>query len=137
MMGFGMFMQSLGEAQANRAEASAERDNASYYREQAAFAQKTGERQELIFDRESKILHGDQASAFAKNGVNTQSSALFMAKEALFTSQERVAIQDESAFNVRLATMRARTSNSKADALNHAARMATFSAVAGAGSKMS
>lgn len=118
IMGAGLALNIMGQARADADQADAEERNAAYYREQAAYAAKVGERQQDIFDRESKILVGDQMSAFAKAGVNTQSSSLFMAKEMLFRQEESNAIKVEADQNVRLAMLRADSAQSTADALN-------------------
>lgn len=105
--GLGMFMGAIGTAAADWAQADAERENASWFREQGAFAAKSGQRQLDIFDRQTKILTGDQMSAFAKAGIDTGASSLFLAKTILFRQQEHGAIKAESDFNVRQTQLRA------------------------------
>jgi hypothetical protein len=107
LMGVGLAMRAFGNYNANIAQGNAEETNAAFYREQANFARETGERQRLIFDRESVILFGQQRSAFAKAGVDTEHSVNFMASQMSFRTQESYAIQKEADMNVRLATLRA------------------------------
>jgi hypothetical protein len=107
LLGAGLVLRAYGQAQADSAQILAEGQNASFYREQADFARKSGERQQMIFDHESTILYGEQKSAFAKAGVDTSGSSLFMAKEMLFRQQESYAIKQESDMNVRLAMLKA------------------------------
>lgn len=117
-LGAGIAMQGLGKMKANADQADAEEKNAAFYREQADFAAKAGERQRMIFDRESVILFGEQASAFAKAGIDTSGSGYFLAQQNLFRAQESNAIQEETDMNVRLATLRAEQADATADALN-------------------
>lgn len=118
LAGVGMIFSAYGNMRANAARVTAEERNASYYKEQADYLAEVGERQELLFERESKILLGDQASSFAKAGVSTQSNELFMAKEMLFRDQEKYAIQRESDMNERLALLRADQSSRTAKQLD-------------------
>lgn len=128
LLGGGLLLKGIGTAQANMAQAEAERDNASFYREQAKFAKEAGERQQMIFDRESEVLYGEQLSAFAKAGVDTSGSSLFMAKTMLYRQQESFAIKQEADMNVRLAMLRAdhsdRTADGLSDPLNNALQFA-------------
>lgn len=107
VMGAGTMLQAYGQYKASLDQADAEERNAGWYREQAAFARESGERQRMVFDRESKILFGEQLSAFAKAGVDTAQSAQFMAQQYLYRAQEDYAIDREADFNERLATLRA------------------------------
>jgi len=118
LMGAGLIMKSAANAQANAAQAESAAANARFYREQAAFAEMTGERKLSVFDSESKILYGEQQSAFAKAGVDVEGSALFMAKSAYSRQQESIAIKRESDMNVRLAMLRADHSDQEAARLN-------------------
>lgn len=102
----GTIMKAYGEQQAAESEAQANLENAKLYKEQAEFAREAGERQREIFDRESEILLGDQMSAFAKAGVDTSNSSMYLAKSMLFRSQESYAIKTETDMNVRLAMLR-------------------------------
>lgn len=112
--GAGLMLDAYGKQKANLAEANAERRNAAFYREQADYARKTGERQQMIFDRESVILHGDQTSAFASSGVDVTAGAGFIAQQMFYRQQESSAIKAEADFNVRLAMMKAGESESRA-----------------------
>lgn len=103
----GTLIKSYGQAKNAEAEAAQERANAAWYREQAAFAQEAGERQRMLFDRESQVLYGQQQSGFAKAGIDTGSSSEFMAREMLYRDQESYAIKREADMNVKLAMMRA------------------------------
>ncbi len=107
LYGAGHLIQGVGQYQNATAQEAQERQNAAFYREQAEFAKKSGERQRLIFDRESQILYGEQLSGFAKAGIDTSSSAEFMAREILYRDQESQAIRAEADLNVKLARMRA------------------------------
>lgn len=102
----GTVLRVLGQYRANEDQADAEERNASFYREEAEFARKAGDRQRLIFDRESVVLFGKQEAAFAKGG-GSDSDLKFLAQQRIFRDQESIAIQDEADFNVRLATLRA------------------------------
>jgi hypothetical protein len=117
LLGGGLLIKSYGQFRANMAQADAEAANASFYREQAEFAAKAGERAVLIHDRESVVLYGEQASGFAKAGVSSSNSSLFMAKEMLFRQEESAAIKAETDMNVRLAMLRADQSEREADSL--------------------
>lgn len=115
-LGVGTFFQSAADAKKGYAEAEAEFANAAFYREQAKFARTAGDRKVAIFDRESKVLYGDQASAFAKAGVDTGESSDYIAREAFFRGQERSDIYAEADLNVRLAQMRADASEKQGQA---------------------
>ena len=104
IMGAGMVLQAYGTHRANQDQAKSERKNAGYYMEQADYFDKVGDRQEEIFDYNSKVLVGNQVAGFAKSGVN---SAEFMARESLFRSKEVDAIRMETNKNVRAATLKA------------------------------
>jgi peptidyl-tRNA hydrolase len=117
LMGAGLALDAYGNAKANKAQAAAEERNAQFLRRQAHFNQQSGERQLLLFDRESAILHGDQLSAFAKAGIDTASSARFMALEMGFRQEERIAIKDEFRLDVDLARLRAEDSQRAANSL--------------------
>lgn len=119
-LGVGTFMKSYADIKKGYAEADAHEANADFYRQQAKFAREAGDRQIMIFDRESVVLHGDQESAFAKAGVDTQESASYIAKEMFFRGQERHAIYEEADLNVRLASLRAESSYKQAEARKEA-----------------
>lgn len=128
VLGAGMFMGGIGRAQADYAQADAERENAQYYREQADFAAQAGRRQRDIFERDSKILVGDQLSAFAKAGIDTQASSFFIANTTLQRSRESGAIKAEADMNVRLASLRANQASQTAWDLDRAGDTETFMA---------
>jgi hypothetical protein len=107
LLGAGLVMKGYGTYMANMAQAEGERKNASWYREQADFAKKSGERQQMIFDRESQVLYGEQLGAFTKAGVDTSASSYFVAKQMLFRQQESYAIKQEADMNTRLAMLKA------------------------------
>ena len=111
-------MKGYGTYMANMDQADAERKNASWYREQAEFAKKAGERQQMIFDRESQILYGEQLGAFAKAGVDTGASSYFVAKQMLFRQQESYAIKQEADMNTRLAMLKADQAERHAESLS-------------------
>ena len=117
LLGGGLALRAYGQVKANLDQADAESANASFYREQAKFAEQVGERAVLVHDRESVVLYGEQASAFAKAGVSTSGSSNFMAKEMLFQQQESTAIKMEADMNVRLAMLRADQSDRNAEQL--------------------
>lgn len=116
LMSAGTVIKSYARNKDRMAEAGQERMNAAFYREQAAFAEMTGERTRMLFDRESVVLFGDQQSGFAKAGIDT-GSAEFMAREMLYRSQESDAIQKEADMNVKLANLRAQASEEAASNL--------------------
>lgn len=118
LIGGGLLLQAYGNYSANMAQAEAAKRNAAFYREQADFAKKAGERQQMIFERDTQIQYGEQLSAYAKAGVDTQSSSLFLAKQLLFRQQESFAIKKEADMNVRLAMLRADESMRNADQLS-------------------
>lgn len=117
LMGAGLLLKGYGNYMANMEQGEAEKRNASFYREQAEFARKSGERQQEIFDRQSKVLYGEQLSAFAKSGVDTSASSLFLAKEVFYRQQESYAIKQEADMNVRLSMLRADQAQRNADSL--------------------
>lgn len=117
MMGAGLVMGAMGSVKADFAQARSEMQNAAFYREQANLARISGERQRLIFDRESVILFGEQRTAFAKAGVDSSSNSLFLAQQAFYRVQEGEAITIEKEFNVRLANLRADQSEATANSL--------------------
>jgi hypothetical protein len=114
----GSILGVVGKMKANADQASAEEQNASFYREQAAYAREVGDRQRQLFDDQSQVIYGDQLAGFAKAGVDTSSSSLFMAKQMLARQSESYAIKKEADFNVRLAMLRADQAQSTADSLN-------------------
>lgn len=117
VIAMGLAMKAYGQFTANNDQADAEDQNAAFYREQADFARKAGDRQRMIFDRESVILLGNQTAGFAKSGVSTTSAADFLAREMLYRQEESQAIKEEADFNVRLAMLRADQSERTADSL--------------------
>jgi hypothetical protein len=131
LMAVGTVINGYGKIKANLDQAKEEQLNAGFYRYQADYAQRAGDRQKTIFDRQSQIQYGEQFSAFAKAGIDTQSSSIFMASEMLYRQQESNAIKEETDFNVRLATMRAEQSDRTAKALKDP--MNNFLQVAGMG----
>ncbi len=135
-MGVGLFLQAKNKVDAAYARANAEEQNASFYREQAAFAREAGDRQLLLFDRQSKILYGEQESAFAKAGIDTAENSRFMAQQMLYGSQEKEAIKSEADMNVRLATLRADQAQSDADNAREAAPYEAFGTFMGGGSQI-
>lgn len=118
LMGFGMFMQGMGRATADWGQAEAERANAGWFREQANFAAEAGKRKLSIFQDQSKILQGDQLSAFAKAGIDTSASAWFIANTTLQRDKEYGAIKAETDFNVRQAQLRASEADKTAQRLD-------------------
>lgn len=136
VMGAGTIMQSYGRYRATLDQADAEEVNAAWYREQADFAREAGDRQAMIFDRESKILFGEQRSAFAKSGVNPSESSFFMAQQMLYRSQEGYAIDKEADFNERLANLRANQAQETARSLRDAAPMEFFGGLMAGGGQM-
>lgn len=127
VMGTGTVLKSMARAKDRQAEAGQERANAAFYREQTAFAEATGERQRMLYDRESQVLFGEQMSGFAKAGIDT-GSAEFMARELLYRSQESAAIKKEADMNVRLATLRAAAAEEAASNLEEANQFEPLSA---------
>lgn len=121
-LGVGTMMKYYGQTKADQAEARSHEMNASYYREQSDYARKTGEREQMVFDRESIVLHGDQVSAFAKSGVDVTAGAGFIAQQMFYRQQESEAIKAEADFNVRLAMLKADQSQASADYLNSSDR---------------
>lgn len=117
VLGAGLVIKNIGEKQAADDQAAAEVQNAEFYREQAAFAEEAGKRAQTIFDRESVILYGEQVSGLSNAGVGGSTAGSFLAKEALFRSDERAAIGKESDMNVRLAQLRAQSSDAAVDRL--------------------
>ncbi len=119
LVGAGLVLRAYGLFEANHKQAESERANASYYREQAAYAESAGERARLIHDKESKILFGNQVSAFAKAGLDTSDSSLFLASQKLYAFQEDAAIAKETAMQVHLANLRADQSEQTASDLEN------------------
>lgn len=123
LLGAGMVIKGIGQLKANMDQADAESKNASWYREQAAYARQVGDRQRSIFEDESQLLYGEQLSAFAKAGVDTSSSSLFMAKTMISRQDESYAIKKEADMNVRIAMLRAdqaeATANQLRDPINN------------------
>lgn len=117
LTGVGTILAAYGDWMASQAEAAVERRNSDFYLEQAAYDRKVGTRQRDIFDRQTKIIAGQQTAAFAKSGGNLASGSYFMATQSLYRQQESAAIQEEADFNERLALLRAQMSKERADAL--------------------
>jgi hypothetical protein len=120
VLGAGLLMGSIGKMKADAAQAEAERANARYYREQAAYMQEAGDRKQDLFNYDTKVLTGDQLSAFAKAGVDVSSSANWMAEAIYQRDQESLAIGKERDFNVRLANLRAQQSEQTAKDIQEA-----------------
>lgn len=106
-LGAGTFIKAYGQYSAEMAQSRAEMQNAGFYRTQADFAQAVGTRQQAIFGRESDILYGEQQSAFAKAGIDTQYSSFFLANQVMQRQTGEYAIEQETAMNVKLARARA------------------------------
>jgi len=120
----GLAMQSISTARAMVSKANAEEKNASFFREQAAFAKDVGERQLKVFDEKSRVLIGDQVAAFAKSGGSSLTSATFVAATKVQQAQEGAAIKKEANFNERLALLRARGAQTRADELSDSGNIA-------------
>lgn len=133
-MAIGSLMGGAAKAKSDRDQANAERQNADFYREQAANAKYTGDRELLLFDRQSKVTYGEQRSAFAKAGVDMQESSRFLAEQELYGSQQTAALTKERDMNVRLATLKAEQADSEAFNLDAAATSDMYSGIIGAGS---
>ncbi len=120
-MAVGSFISAKNNFDAAQKQADAAERNAEFFKEQADFAQKAGDRQLMLQDRSQKILYGEQASAFAKAGVDTAFSANFLASEMNQGQAEAGAILDETNLNVRLASFRASEATAQADGLRKGA----------------
>ena len=118
LMGAGLVVRAIGRDRANQAEAEIEAQNAAFYREQAQFAEDSGRRAQLLFERDSIVLFGEQASGLANAGIGASTSSLFMAQQELFRDVESRAIRADADMNVRLATLRAGMSDQKINQLN-------------------
>ena len=129
MLGVGTAIRAYGDYLANQQQAEDEQRNAQFYREQATYARQSGERQQAVFDRESEVIYGEQKAAFAKAGVDTSGSSLFLAKTMLYRQNESEAIKAEAETNVRLAMLRADSASRNAqrltDPTNNALQLAT------------
>lgn len=136
MQGMGMIFSAWGAIEAGNREAKAHERNAGFYREQAKFAGLTGQRQMEIHDSESKILYGQQLSAFAKNGVDTQNSTNFIAATALSQQREGFAIRQEMDMNVRLATLRAESAEESARGAREEGKWNALSSIFGGAANM-
>jgi hypothetical protein len=123
-LGAGLMMSGVSRLKERYAQADAEEANASFYREQAKFAKESGDRQLMLFDRQSKVLYGEQRSAFAKAGVDVTESSSYLAKEMFYGSQENQAIMDERDMNVRLASLRADAAQKNASQMRSGGPMA-------------
>lgn len=117
ILGAGAVLSAYGKIKADMDQAEAEKQNASFYREQADFAKYAGDRKQQIFNNETVKLQGAQGSAFAKAGVDTSNSSMFMAKELFYRQKEEVAIKLEADMNVRLAMLRADQATKTAEQL--------------------
>lgn len=118
LMGAGLVVRAIGRDKANQAEAEIEAQNAAFYREQAQFAEDSGRRAQLIFDRDSVVLFGEQAAGLANAGIGSSVSSMFMAQQELYRDVESRAIRAEADMNVKLATLRAGMSDQKINQLN-------------------
>jgi hypothetical protein len=132
-MAIGALAQGAAKAQADRDQAAASRRNADWFREQADYARFVGDRDILLFDRQSKVTFGEQRSAFAKAGVDTAESSRFLAEQELYGQQESNAKTKERDMNVRLASLKAEQADQEAFQLDSAAQWDMFSGVMGAG----
>lgn len=119
-LGVGTFMQAYGKYNALSEKADAERANAQWYREEAAHAEAAGARQHLVYERESQILHGEQAAAFAKAGIDSANSSFFMASQMLARSQGLSAIDKQSDMEEKLARLRAEEADRVAGQMDEA-----------------
>lgn len=120
LSGIGTAMDMYGQYLSSRAREAAEQRNAQFYREQAEFSALAGRRQRSIFDRETVVQIGEQESAFARAGVDTASSSLFLAGEIFARDLESMAIQMEADMNVRLAQLRAQEAERSAAGIRRA-----------------
>jgi len=134
IMAAGFVIQGMSnyEAALNRSDAAEQ--NSYFYREQAKYAERVGQRQRDVFDREAYIAFGETQSAFAKAGVDSSNSAMFLASEIVSMQQESAAIKMEADQNVRLAMLRAEQSDREASDYRRAAPMGLISAGFGAAS---
>ena len=117
LTGVGTILSAYGDWVSSQAEAAVERQNSAFYADQADYARKVGIRQRQIFDRQTKVLAGQQTAAFAKSGGNLAASSFFMATQSLYRDQESAAIQEEADFNERLALLRSKASQDRANAI--------------------
>lgn len=118
LMAAGTALQMYGQYQANLSQARAEIINAKYYQDQADFARAAQYRQADIASRAYSARIGMQASAFAKGGVDISGSAAGMiAETAAQKVDELQAIKLKGDMEYRLAILRSRGAQTRADEL--------------------
>ncbi len=105
-LGVGTFIQSQSKYKSLMQQSMAEGQNAHYYSQQAVYAQQAGDRQKMIYHRESQVLFGEQESGFAKAGVGASNSSFFLATQEMQRQQGEGAIDAETKMNVQLANAR-------------------------------
>jgi hypothetical protein len=104
----GTTLQIYGQKKARKEEIRALEKEAIFLDEQAGIAQKMGDRRIKAIEREATELYGDQVNAFSKNGVDLSGSALSqLAMSQVIMDEEAEAVAEDTAFNVRLAKLRA------------------------------
>lgn len=119
MIGLGSLMSGIAGIKSNLDQASAERANAAFFMEQARFAEIAGERAEFLLRAEANRVRGQQISTFAKAGVDLSGSALsVLADTANREERESLAIRRETELNVKMAMLRAQSSQELADSLS-------------------
>jgi hypothetical protein len=134
----GTILKGIGDWKANSDQADEEKQNAAFLREQAQFAQAAGDRQAKIFEDDAEHFYKNQVGLFARNGV--QVDATVLADTVRRTREGLAAINAETNANVRLALLKGRAADTRADRLSSFGNnflQASGTAMAGAGSMLS
>lgn len=114
----GTAMQIAGNLYANYSQAQAEIRNAKFFKEQADFAREAAFRQEDIAKANYSRMSGAQLSAYARGNVDISGSAASVLAETYSRKLEEVlAIKRKGDIEYRLAYMRGKEAEKKADTL--------------------
>lgn len=115
----GSALRTFNEINADQAEANASSANAAYYKDQEKYMLEEMFRELRIFDRKATRTTGEQKLTLASRGqaAMTSDDMMKIAYEKTLMGSERMAIQRAGEFKARLAGLRAKQAEDKADAL--------------------
>lgn len=118
LMGAGTAMQIAGQWMSNWEMAQQERRNAAFYDEQATFARLAAMRAEQLAEFDYTYKVGQQISDYAGSGVDISGSAATTVGGTIKNMLDEVwAIKKKGDMDVKLASMRGKFANERADML--------------------
>ena len=130
---FSAIFQIEGARQQNEMQAELARKQKEYLEEQKHLIGKARDRDLDIFEREVSALVGQQQAAFGKAGVELTDSAVRVTSNTIARAEEeKIAIEEQAAANIRLADYKIEVAQKKQDFYRDIGTWQTLGAVTGA-----